>query len=148
MDFCLSYSPVNEKILCLFVTFLAIQGFKAQTIKCYLSGVWLLQIAQGFPDPQIGPNLPQLEGIIKGVKHSQVEAGSSPHTRLPITPDILSLILPAGRDGGMIWSACCIGFFGFLRTVEFYPTPCNSAQAGVQTALCSPIGSLGLCTMK
>ena len=76
----------------------------------------------GFPDPQIGSNLPRLESIIKDVKCSQVKAAFSPHTRFPITPDILSLIqqsLLSFRDGHMIWAACCTGFFSFLRTAEF-----------------------------
>ena len=62
---------------------------------------------------------PRLTAILKGVK---AQANSPARPRLPITPDILSIIqrlLPNDRAGHMIWAACLTGFFGFLRTAEF-----------------------------
>ena len=65
---------------------------------------------------------PRLTAILKGVKRVQAQANSPARPRLPITPDILSIIqrlLPNDRAGHMIWAACLTGFFGFLRTAEY-----------------------------
>ena len=59
---------------------------------------------------------------MRGIRRTQAEAGIQPRTRLPITPQVLSVIysyLPHSPDSSMIWAACCIGFFGFLRSEKF-----------------------------
>jgi len=42
--------PISEQHLCLFVSFLAKQGLKYQTIKYYLSAICHLQISKGLKD--------------------------------------------------------------------------------------------------
>ena len=55
LDFCSSFSlspfPFSEVNLSSFVSFLADQGLKHQTLKCYLSAVRSAQIAHGYAEP-------------------------------------------------------------------------------------------------
>ena len=102
--------------------YLAQEGLELQSIKCYLSALRHAQIANGFPDPQIGLDHSRLECILRGTKRSQASASSS-CTRLPIIPEILRLIhshIPSSPDSCMIWAACCLGFFGFLHVGGIY----------------------------
>ena len=116
--------PVSEVVLCGFVSALADEGLKHRSIKTYLSGVRYHQIKSGYPDPFQGPAMPRLEFVMKGVKRHQAKAGVGARARLPITPELLRRMKgvwsPSGsaRDTKLIWAACCLCFFGFLRAGE------------------------------
>ena len=62
--------------------------------------------------------------VIKGIKREQLQR-KSPRQYLPITADIMANIYttlahtPNDPHCVMIWAACCIAFFGFLRCSEF-----------------------------
>jgi hypothetical protein len=109
--------PADEWTLCLFATWLA-QDLKVASIKVYLSAVRALHIEQGYTDPM--KDCLRLQRVLKGIKRSQ---GASPDTRLPVTPIILRSIfhhLDMGTyDDVMFWAACCLAYFGFLRSSEF-----------------------------
>lgn len=136
-DFCLqlgqlhpfgSPCPTDECTLCLFATFLA-RFVHHLTIKVYLSGVCVLHVEQGLPDPlQICLSS---QWVILGIKRSQ---GSSLSYRLPITDSHMRLIWKSRNmhlpDHCMFWVACTLGYFGFLHAAELtVPNPASFSSS-------------------
>ena len=109
--------PASEWTLCLFATFLA-SSLKHSSIKVYLSAVRALHVEWGFPDPL--STCLRLQRVIRGIKRVQ---GSAVAPRLPVTKDIMVVILSAldfcNQDHVMFWAACTLAYFGFLRSSEF-----------------------------
>lgn len=129
LSFCLHYHipplPLSELSSCLFAAFLAHQGLKSQSISSYLSAVWHLQISAGLEPPQRA-TWPRLQYVLKGIARSQPNAAK--HC-LPITANIMLQILTTSWvvftdefECRLLWAACCLGYYGFMRSDEFTTT--------------------------
>ena len=82
-----------------------------------------LHNAEGKGDP-FARLLRCLGYTLKGIKRYEAEAGVIRRERLPISPGILRKIKAVWEvdtrnlDKAMLWAACCLGCFCFLRASE------------------------------
>ena len=115
--------PLTEQVACRYVAHLGEQGLAPKTIKAYLSAVRHLQISANMSDPDLG-QMAKLEQVLKGVKREYAKKSPGKRVRLPITPDILLKLRGVWEgdsrkyDSIMLWGACCLCYFGFLRAGE------------------------------
>ena len=119
--------PASESTLILFVAELA-QTRAHSTIRVYLAGVRHLHILNGWANPL--ENTPRLSLVVKGVRRVKPKRADP---RLPITPAILVRIHQGLQQGPMaefdkvmLWAACTLAFFGFLRCSEFTQASASS----------------------
>ena len=116
--------PASEDTLLLFTVHLAMEGISTSTIKVYLSAVRSFHARSDRHEDFAKQLTPRLQQVIKGIQKEQAIT-RPPRIRLPITLDIMQGIhsvlaqQPQNYYNMMIWAACAMAFFGFLRSNEF-----------------------------
>ena len=116
--------PASESTLLLFAAYLANMNISYATIKIYLSAIRHMHVTAGMHSFFNLQLTPRLQLILKGIQKSQ-SVTHPPRVRLPITIGIMKGIMhlisqkPKTYNNSMMWAACCLAFFGFLRVSEF-----------------------------
>ena len=109
--------PASELTILHFIAFIS-SRLSSSSVRNYISAVRNLHIICGFKDPL--EDCPRVPLVIRELKRFQGERArkKSPITALVLFSIKLQLDFTL-FDHVMVWEACCLAFFGFLRCSEF-----------------------------
>ena len=114
-------------------------GLVPQSIKSYLAAIRHTQIEAGLPEPKSLSSCPRLKVILNGVVWQRMGRRPPKKPRLPILADTVlgmyrTMAGKVDRDTIMLWAACSISFFGFLRAREITVPTCLAFQSHTHLA--------------
>ena len=102
----------TEALMCLYVSFLG-RSAHYGAVKTYLKGLQSFLSSNGFPDRVC--SWFHVQRVLTGLKRDS----PAPRRKLPVTPHILLQMLSAldcsQLEEVMLFTACMLAFFGFLR---------------------------------
>jgi len=113
----------------LFVTYLATLNLSYPTIKVYLSAISSLHTASVHHNDFNTQLTPRLQQVLKVIQKEKA-GNSTPRVHQPITAYIMRQVKAEllkdqhSYYNILMWAACSLAFFGFLRSIEF-TVPCQ-----------------------
>ena len=105
------------------VAFLGAEGRACLTIESYLAALRFVRLKLDPLAPTVTFHSPHMNTLLRGIKLVHSQSGKPARVRLPITASLMRFIKgsmalkPNDYNSVMVWAACCIGFFGFLRSL-------------------------------
>ena len=115
--------PMDETMILTFISFLLKSGLKSSSVQKTLSAVRTLHMTQGHPVPVLRP--PIVNNILRGRSHFDEEKDRFKSKRLPVTINVLRLILVrlklsqfSTHHQLLVRSVALLAFFGCFRVGE------------------------------
>ena len=117
-------SSITLEKVTLFTAFLGTRGLAISTIESYLAALRHMHLLSDPSCLQPSFHFPHMAVLLQGIKRVQAQTGPR-LIRLPITASLMRRIKASlasqlfSYNNVLVWAACYIGFFGFLRCGKF-----------------------------